>query len=69
MRVCCDCSESRATVTRVDRNSFAVTYENPEGTGSAESMSLRVSATDAAGRTVTETAIDAYRLTSADATR
>lgn len=59
----------RATVTRVDRNSFAVTYENPEGTGSAESMSLRVSATDVAGRTVTETAIDAYRLTSADATR
>lgn len=57
-----------ATVSRVERNSFAVTYDNPEATGSAKSMSLRVTATDAAGRTVTETAIDAYRLTKAAAT-
>lgn len=59
----------RATVTRVDRNSFAVTYDNPAPSRSQKFMSLRVSGTDTAGRTVTETAIDAYRLTTSGTTR
>ena len=52
-----------AKVSRVDKNSFAVTYTNPASSGSPEYMSLRVSGVDSAGRTVTETAIRAYRLT------
>jgi hypothetical protein len=51
-----------ATVTRVDKNSFAVTYTNPASSGSPAYMSLRVTGTDSAGRTVSETAIRAYRL-------
>lgn len=54
-----------ATVTRLDRNSFAVTYTNPAASGSARYMSLRVTGVDSAGRTVTETAMRAYRLVAA----
>lgn len=53
---------TKATVTRVDRSSFAVTYDSPPPAGSQDTMSLRVTGVDAAGRTVTETALDAYRL-------
>ncbi len=52
-----------ATVTRTDRNSFAVSYTNPAAAGTTQYMSVRVTGLDAAGRTVTETAISAYRLT------
>lgn len=51
-----------ATVTRLDWNSFAVTYTNPKATTSSHYMSLRVTGVDAAGRTVTETALNVYRL-------
>ena len=51
-----------AKLTRVDANSFAVTYVNPAASASRHTMSLRVSGVDAAGRTVTETALDVYRL-------
>jgi len=52
-----------ATVTRTDRNSFAASYPNPAATGTNRYLSVRVTGLDAAGRTVTETAIRAYRLT------
>ncbi|MGL5824245.1 MAG: S53 family peptidase [Nocardioides sp.] len=48
-----------AAVTRVDDNSFTVSYPNPVG---AKHVNLQVTGTDAAGFTVTETAIHAYRL-------
>lgn len=54
-----------ATVTRVDKNSFGVTYTNPAASGTAAYASLRVTGVDAAGRSVTETAINAYRLVTA----
>lgn len=53
---------TRATVTRVDRNSFAVTYQNPKATASRSTMSIRVTGVDSAGRKVTETALNVYRL-------
>lgn len=55
---------TKATVTREDKNSFAVTYVNPKASDPRSTMSMRVSGVDAAGRTVTETAIDVYSLVS-----
>lgn len=51
-----------ATVTRADKNSFAVTYTNPAASGSVHTMSMRVTGVDTAGRRVTETALDVYNL-------
>jgi hypothetical protein len=51
-----------ATLTRLDHNSFRVSYDNPARSGTHRFMSLRVSGTDAAGRRVTETAMRAYHL-------
>jgi hypothetical protein len=53
-----------ATVTRLDRNSFAVTYRNPAASSTGHTMSLRVVGIDQLGRKVVETAISAYRLVS-----
>jgi len=55
---------TRATVTRVDKNSFAVTYKNPKASAARSTMSIRVSGADSAGRKVTETAMNVYRLIS-----
>ncbi|MGH3470757.1 MAG: S53 family peptidase [Nocardioidaceae bacterium] len=52
----------RARLTRVDKNSFRVTYINPARSMVKRFVSLRARGTDAAGRTVTETALNAYRL-------
>ncbi len=54
----------RARVARLGDRSFAVSYLNPAANGRTRTVSLRVSGVDAVGRTVTETAIDAYRLVS-----
>ncbi|MFN8190671.1 MAG: S53 family peptidase [Nocardioidaceae bacterium] len=47
----------RAAVRRLDATSFRVGYRSP---GAGKSVSLRIHATDAAGRTVDELAEDAY---------
>ncbi len=51
-----------AKLTRLDHNSFRVGFANPAALGARTHVSLRLSATDASGRHVTETAIRAYRL-------
>ena len=50
-----------AHLTRLDHNSFRVGYANPAG-AVPRLLSLRVTGTDAAGRTLTETALRAYRI-------
>lgn len=52
----------RAGLKRLDRNSFRVRYRNPPAKGQRRYVSLRVTAKDAGGRTVEETALRAYRL-------
>lgn len=51
-----------AKVTRTSRLTFHVGYHNPAAHGLARAMSLRVTAYDAHGNWVKETAIRAYRL-------
>lgn len=64
MRYSTDDGESwrRAALTRLDKNSFDVSYENPAPTKGQRYVSLQVRAKDDGGRTVKETAIRAYRL-------
>lgn len=52
----------KAGLKRLDKNSFRVSYRNPSAVGKRRYVSLRVSGRDAAGNSVQETAIRAYRL-------
>ena len=51
-----------AAVKRVDGNTFRVSYTNPAATASHPYLSLRLSAKDQAGRSVTENVEHAYLL-------
>ncbi|MGA8246994.1 MAG: S8 family serine peptidase, partial [Nocardioides sp.] len=51
-----------AELTRKDANTFRVSYPQPLATKAHPAVSLRVSASDAAGRTVAESVKDAYLL-------
>ena len=53
-----------ASLRRTDKNTFRVSYRNPVAAGSRKYLSLQVSARDIAGRTVSETVENAYRLPS-----
>jgi hypothetical protein len=52
----------RAALTRKDKNTFRVSYRNPAGTRAHRYLSLKVTARDAAGRSVSETVAHAYVL-------
>jgi hypothetical protein len=52
----------QATVTRKSDHTFEVSYRQPAGTKAHPALSLRVSAKDAAGRTLDEVVKDAYLL-------
>ena len=54
-----------ATLNRKDANTFKVSYRQPTGTKAHPALSLRVSATDAAGRSMAEFVKDAYLLPTA----
>lgn len=51
-----------ATLTRKNAHTFTVSYRQPTGTTAHPALSLRVSAQDVAGRTLTELVKDAYLL-------
>jgi hypothetical protein len=52
----------RAALTRKDKNTFRVAYRNPAGTRAHRYLSLKVTARDAAGRSLSETVAHAYVL-------
>jgi len=52
----------RADLTRKDKNTFRVSYRNPAGTKAHPYLSLKVSASDAAGRSISEKVAHAYVL-------
>ena len=51
-----------ASLTRTDGNTFRASYRNPAATPAHGTLSLRVRATDRAGRSVTEQVTNAYLL-------
>jgi hypothetical protein len=57
----------KATLKRKDANTFRVSYEQPTATRAHPTISLRVRAVDAAGRTLKERVADAYLLPRASA--
>jgi hypothetical protein len=52
----------QATLTRLDKNTFRVTYVNPERTPQRRFVSLEVFGRDSAGNTVSERAMRVYRI-------